>query len=102
MGKERKQHSADFKAKVALEAIKEQETINEIAKRYEVHPNMISRWKQDALDGMSETFSTRRDKKAKEDDVTKEELFKQIGQLTVEVDWLKKKSEQMLKLRKGN
>jgi transposase-like protein len=102
MGKERKQHSADFKAKVALEAIKEQETINEIAKRYEVHPNMISRWKQDALDGMSETFSTRRDKKAKENDVTKEELFKQIGQLTVEVDWLKKKSEQMLKLRKGN
>jgi len=91
MGKERKQHSAEFKAKVALEGIVGRETVNEIAKRYEVHPNMISRWKQDALDGMSEIFSTKRDKKAKEDENTKEELYKQIGQLTVEVDWLKKK-----------
>jgi len=101
MGKQRKKHSAALKAKVAVEAIMCKETINEIATKHEVHPNMVSRWKQEALDGMSDIFSIRRDKKAKEDEATQDELYKQIGQLKVEVDWLKKKSEQMQLLRKG-
>ncbi len=95
MSSQRRKHSAEFKAKVALEAIIGRETLNEIAKRYEIHPNQISRWKQEALEGMTDIFSGKKEKQAKEDEATKEELYQQIGQLKVEVDWLKKKSIQL-------
>lgn len=92
MSTQRKQHSAEFKAKVALEAIKGAETLNQLSVRFEVHPNQITRWKQEALEGMAEIFSRRKDNKAKDDEAATDELFKQIGQLKVELDWLKKKS----------
>jgi len=85
---------------VALEAIIGRETLNEIAKRYEIHPNQISRWKQEALEGMTDIFSGKKEKQAKDDEATKEELYQQIGQLKVEVDWLKKKSIQLGILKK--
>ena len=100
MSSQRRKHSAEFKAKVALEAIIGRETLNEIAKRYEIHPNQISKWKQEALEGMTDIFSGKKEKQAKDDEATKEELYQQIGQLKVEVDWLKKKSIQLGILKK--
>jgi len=89
---QRAKRSAEFKAKVAREAIEGKLTISEIAAKYEVHPNIVSRWKADALDGLVEIFSSKREKKDKDQEEVKDELYKQIGQLKVEVDWLKKKS----------
>ena len=88
----RKYHSAAFKAKVALEALKERETINQIASRYEIHPNLITQWKKQLLDGLPDCFGKKQHQASKED-VLKDELYQQIGKLKVEVDWLKKKSE---------
>ena len=91
MSKQRKQYSADFKAKVALEAIKGQYTVNEIASRYSVHPNLVTQWKKLALAQLPELFSDRRTSVARDDQQLKERLYQQIGQLKVELDWLKKK-----------
>lgn len=89
---QRKRHSADFKARVALEALKELKTLNEIAKEYEVHPGQISQWKKQAQDALPEAFATRKARSEAEDEALKANLYQQIGQLKVELDWLKKKS----------
>ena len=91
MQKKRTRYSEDFKAKVAIEALKEQKTINEIAGEYQIHPNQVSAWKKQLLDGVSKVFEDGRVKK-KDDKPTEEILYQQIGQLQVELDWLKKKS----------
>jgi putative transposase len=85
-----KKYSAEFKAKVALEAIKGLKTLNEIAGETGVHPNQITHWKKQALAELPGVFSNRRsqDQKAQEDLTA--ELYQQIGQLKVELDWLKK------------
>jgi transposase-like protein len=87
----RRQHSAEFKAKVALEAIRGERTINELAAEYGVHPVQITQWKKVVLEEVSTLFSSRRGAKAKEEDALKAALYQQIGQLKVELDWLKKK-----------
>lgn len=89
---QRKKYSADFKAKVALEAIKGQRTVNEIASEFGVHPNQVSQWKSQAQSGLSGVFSGAIIKKSEQDEELKEKLYSQIGQLKVEVDWLKKKT----------
>jgi transposase-like protein len=91
MTKQRNHYSAEFKAKVALAAIRGQQTINEIASIYAVHPNQVMQWKKQALATLPETFSPRRKRAAQEDEQLKERLYQQIGQLKVELDWLKKK-----------
>lgn len=91
MTKQRNHYSAEFKAKVALAAIKGQQTINEIASIYSIHPNQVMQWKKQAQEAIPETFSLRRKKAAQEDEQLKERLYQQIGQLKVELDWLKKK-----------
>lgn len=85
----RKRHTAEFKAKVALEAAKEIKTLNELASQYEVHAGQISQWKKQLLENMAGVFSTQK----KDVDQTKkfDELYRQIGEVTVERDWLKKK-----------
>ena len=88
----RTKHTAEFKARVAREAIEGRVTLNELSTKYGVHPNMISKWKKEALDGMVELFSTKRQKKEKESEIEKETLFRKIGELEVENDFLKKKS----------
>jgi len=90
--KSRRKFSADFKAKVVLEALKEQNTIEEIARKYEVHPNQIHTWKKEFLNSASLVFSSgdrlMEDKKLQEEE--REKLYAQIGQQKVEIDWLKK------------
>ena len=87
----RRKHSAQFKAKVAMEAIKGEKTVAELASLYQVHPNQISRWRRKALEHLPDIFSARGDRERKERDALEEELYRQIGQLKVELDWLKKK-----------
>ncbi len=90
MSKKRKRYSSAFKAKVAIEAIRDESTTAELAKKYEVHPTMISGWKRALLDGAAEIFD-RGQKSKKQSDVQVEELYRHIGQLKVERDFLSKK-----------
>jgi transposase len=93
MKNKRRKFSAAFKAKVAVEAIKEQLTLSELAQKYELHPNQIALWKKEFLENAESVFE--RDKKqAEELDKLKnkqEELYTEIGRLKIESDWLKKK-----------
>jgi len=92
MRRSRKQYSAELKAKIALEAIKGLRTVSEIAGAYEVHPTQVTQWKKQALEQLPEVFSDRRGRVEKADEELKAQLYQQIGQLKVELDWLKKKS----------
>lgn len=87
----RRVHPPAFKAKVALEAIKEQKTIGELASLFGVHTTQITKWKRTALDGIAHLFSEKFAQKQKNDEEFIQELYKQIGKLQVERDWLKKK-----------
>jgi putative transposase len=94
MKRQRKKHSGLFKAKVALEAIKGQRTLNELAGQFEIHPTQVVQWKQRLVAGASDLFnggSLERD--ALEDAQLRDRLYQEIGQLKVELDWLKKKHE---------
>ena len=86
----RRQHSGEFKAKVVLEALRGERTINEIAGEYGVHPLQITQWKKVALEGLPTLLSSRRGTKSKEEEALKASFYQQIGQLKVELDWLKK------------
>jgi transposase-like protein len=93
----RKKYNAEFKAKVAMEALLEQRTLAELSSAYGVHPTQITHWKKELQERASEIFSKNASKGAKAAEVKEAELYRQIGQLKVEVDWLKKKSAEMLK-----
>jgi transposase len=87
---QRKRYSAEFKAKVALEAIKGEQTIQELGSRYGLHPNMITNWKRQAIDNLAETFSSKAERSRSNDDPEIKDLHAKIGQLTVERDFLAK------------
>jgi transposase-like protein len=89
---QRKKHSAEFKAKVALEAAKGLKTINEIASESEVHPTQVTLWKKQLLEEMASLFASSRGQKEKTQEELTAVLYQQIGQLKVELDWVKKKS----------
>jgi len=89
MRKKRQNHSAEFKAKVAIEALKEQKTISELAQLYQVHPNQISTWKKEFLENASQVFDKAH--RQPKDDEKIAILYETIGQLKIENDWLKKK-----------
>ena len=93
MPKKRRKFNSEFKAKIALEAIRGDKTVNEIATEYEVHPNQVSKWKVQLLERLPEIFSTDKGKKDKSIDRERDELYRQIGKLKVEIDWLKKKTD---------
>lgn len=95
MNKHRRKHTAEFKAQVALEAIKGLHTINEIAAQYEVHPVQVASWKKELLERLPELFE--RKNAAKDPDVEQERarLERKVGQLSMEVDWLEKKCVQL-------
>lgn len=92
MSSNRRQHTAEFKAKVALEALRGELTANEIASRYEVHPTQIAKWKKQAIEQIKEGFSGKQKRRQQDHEVLQDELYNQIGRLKVELDWLKKKS----------
>ena len=92
MKRQRKQYSADLKAKIAVEAVKGQRTMQEIALHYSVHPSLVTQWKKQLLDGAGEIFSSGRDQAAEAEEQLKAELYQQVGKLQVELEWLKKKS----------
>jgi len=87
---QRKTYGAETKAKVAVAAIKGESTANEIASLYGIHPVQVTKWKKQALEGLPQIFGNGRAVKAEEDRTAS--LYQQIGQLKVELDWLKKKS----------
>ena len=90
------QYEASFKAKVAFEAAKGEKTMAQLAGEYGVHPNQIGRWKAELLEKLPELFSDRRKRVDQDREETEAELYRQIGQLKVELDWLKKKSQKLL------
>jgi putative transposase len=91
MKSQRQTYSAEFKTKVALAAIRGQMTVNEIASRYGVHPNQVTKWKKLVLDGLPAILSDKRARADKNGEELQAHLYQQIGQLKVELDWLKKK-----------
>jgi transposase-like protein len=96
MSTQRKTYPPEFKARVALEALKEHKTLNELAGEYGVHPTQVSLWKKQLQTGLPRLFTAtaQREQQAEEDEALKARLYQQIGQLQVELDWLKKKAEQ--------
>jgi putative transposase len=93
MQKQRKQYTGTFKAKVALETLKGQRTVQEIASSYGVHPNQITKWKQQLVAGAADVFTPTTDRSSDgNEDAVRAELYQQIGKLQVELDWVQKKS----------
>ena len=96
MARKRQRHSAVFKAKVALAAVQERKTIQELASQFGVHPTMIHGWKKRLLEGAQEVFETASECKARGQGETREgELYEQIGRLKMDLEWLKKKAGQL-------
>lgn len=89
----RKQHSAEFKAKVSLAAIKAEMTMAEMTSKYEIHRSLINSWRKQALEEIIHSFKEKRNKDNKEQEKLIDELYRQIGELKVENEWLKKKSD---------
>ena len=87
----RKKYSKELKAQIVLDAIKGQKTIAELASEYGVHANQISIWKKQLLDAAPAAFSNGKDKDAEKKEVERDHLYQKVGQLQIEVDWLKKR-----------
>lgn len=98
--KKQKLYQPEFKAKIALEALKEEKTLAQISGEHDMHVNNVINWKKDLLDNASQIFNRSNTEKAvkqelKEKDEQIDELYKQLGRLTTEVNWLKKKSREL-------
>lgn len=92
MANVRKRHSAEFKAKVAIEAIKQHKTLNELTAEYAVHATQIHNWKKQALEAIPTAFVTHKQATGQDQQALIDELYRQLGQVVAERDWLKKKS----------
>ena len=92
MSHQRRQHSGEFKAQVALAALRGEKTVNELASEYGVHPVQISQWKRAVQDEAPQFVSSRRGRREKEEAELKATFSQQIGQRKVELDWVKKKA----------
>lgn len=91
MGNIKRSHPASFKAKVALDLIRDSDTVAAICSKYGIHPTQAGKWKQQLLGNAENLFSSKPSNALQEKDEIIDELYKQIGQLKVELDWLKKK-----------
>ena len=92
MKRSRRKFSSAFKATVAIEALKERESLAELSKRFEVHPNMLSKWKKEFLANASAAFDGNQ---SEESEVDPEKLYAKIGQLEIENDFLKKSAKKL-------
>jgi transposase len=90
-GKKRRVHSAEFKAKVGLEAVRGVKTINEIAQEHDVHPQLVTQWKKEILENAGALFDVKRGPKPVDESSPEDKLYSEIGKLKMQVDWLKKK-----------
>lgn len=94
--KQRKSFTAQFMAKVALEAIKGEKTLNEIGREFEVHPNLVGQWKREVQENAAGLFEVKRGTKPRDPLADPEKLYAEIGRLKVELGWLKKKVDPYL------
>ncbi len=90
MGKKRVRHSAEFKGKVALEALKGMKTVNELAGQYQIHPTQISQWKRQVQEHVNELFAPGQVKGQPETEAVQAKLYEEVGRLKMELDWVKK------------
>ncbi len=91
----RKRHSPQEKTRMVLEVLQGERTLSEIAARNNVHPNLLTRWKTQAISGLPKVFendTAKAQKEASANEKEKDELYRQIGKLTTQMEWLKKKS----------
>ena len=93
MGTQRKKYNGAFKTRIVVAVLRGTKTINEIAGIYGVHPSQINNWKKEALKGLPTILSDKRARKDRDFEKEREELYEQIGRLTMDVNWLKKKVE---------
>ena len=93
--RKRRQFTKDFKTRVALAALKETETLAELASRFDIHPNQISQWKREARESLPLVFGTAKPTETADQEQLVAKLYEEIGRLKVELDWLKKKSKQL-------
>jgi transposase-like protein len=92
MAGKRKRHSAAFKAQVALAALRQDKTVNELASQHGVHPTLIHAWKKQLLGGAEDLFDNGSKPAAIDHEALQAQLYEQIGRLKMELDWVKKKS----------
>jgi transposase-like protein len=90
MGKKRRRFSGEFKAKVAIEAIRERKTLADLSVEFQVHPNQITAWKKEFLENAGKAFGDSDDLSEAAEDEIKTPLYEQIGRMKVEIDWMKK------------
>jgi transposase-like protein len=95
MSKKRRQHSPELKVRVGLEALKGIEPVHAIAAKYQVHPVQVSQWKKEMLERLPEVFARKAPASVAEAAEREARLYQKIGQLEVELDWLKKKSAEL-------
>jgi transposase len=88
----RKRYSAKFKARVALEAIREEKTLSQLGSQFQVHPVQIAQWRKAAIEQLQESFVDGRTRKAHDEEFDAEALYEQIGRLKMELEWVKKKA----------
>ena len=103
MNIKRKKYAPEEKAKIVLEVLREEDTLAEIANKYDVSQQLISRWRSEFLSNMATVFDKKTNETEKlkiEYEAEKEALVTKIGQLTIDIDWLKKKQVEALELRK--
>ncbi len=101
MRKTRRKFSSVFKAQIAIEAVRERESLADLAKKYEVHPNQISKWKQEFLEKSAQVFDSSGSEDSEEREVESGKLYAKIGELQLEVDFLKKSLQKGIKLKSG-
>jgi len=95
MSKKRRQHNPEFKAKVGLEALKGIEPVHAIAAKHAIHPVQVSQWKKEVAERLPEVFSRKADPSVAEAKEREDELYRKIGRLEMELDWLKKKASEL-------
>jgi transposase-like protein len=91
MGSKRRHHTEEFKAKVALEAVRGIQTLSELSSIYKVHPTVIAQWKRQLIAGAATAFASGLGRSGKTEDELTAPLYEEIGRLKVELNWLKKK-----------